>query len=70
MRNSPDTEIVPAGAALFERGLTDFGKFTDKDWGIVDCMSFVVMRERDILYALTSDAHFEQAGFVILLEPR
>jgi len=35
----------------------------DKDWSLVDCASFVVMRELGISEALTTDRHFEQAGF-------
>lgn len=40
----------------------------DKNWSLVDCSSFVVMRENDITEALTTDHHFEQAGFVRLLK--
>ena len=39
----------------------------DKDWSLTDCISFVVMRRRGLTDALTSDHHFEQAGFSILL---
>jgi predicted nucleic acid-binding protein len=39
----------------------------DKSWGMVDCLSFVVMRRRRIREALTNDQHFEQAGFVALM---
>ena len=40
----------------------------DKEWSLVDCASFVVMRERRITEALTTDHHFEQAGFIALLK--
>lgn len=40
---------------------------TDKTWGLVDCISFVVMQERGITDALTADRHFQQAGFRALL---
>ena len=40
----------------------------DKNWSLVDCSSFVVMQENKILEALTTDHHFEQAGFVRLLK--
>jgi predicted nucleic acid-binding protein len=38
-----------------------------KDWSLTDCISFVVMEERGVTEALTSDRHFEQAGFASLL---
>ncbi len=39
----------------------------DKEWGLVDCVSFVTMNQLGITEALTTDRHFEQAGFVALL---
>jgi uncharacterized protein len=35
----------------------------DKPWSLVDCTSFVVMKQLKIQEALTTDRHFEQAGF-------
>lgn len=40
----------------------------DKNWSLVDCTSFVMMQENRVLEALTTDHHFEQAGFVRLLK--
>ena len=40
----------------------------DKNWSLVDCSSFVIMQENKIAEALTTDHHFEQAGFVRLLK--
>ena len=37
------------------------------NWSLVDCISFVVMEERRLGDALTTDRHFEQAGFKALL---
>ncbi len=39
-----------------------------KEWSLVDCASFVFMGQRGILEALTTDHHFEQAGYVRLLK--
>ncbi len=69
LRNAPDTEIISIRPELFEKGLKDFGRYKDKEWGLVDCLSFIVMREKGVSHALTSDKHFEQAGFTILLKP-
>jgi predicted nucleic acid-binding protein len=41
---------------------------SDKSWSLVDCASFVVMRERSISAALIADHHFDQAGFSRLLK--
>jgi len=40
---------------------------SDKVWSLCDAVSFVVMNERGIGEALTTDHNFEQAGFVRLL---
>mgnify|MGYP001613715525 CR=1 FL=1 len=45
-----------------------FEKRIDKEWGLTDCYSFTVMKKFDIKQALTTDKHFEQAGFEILLK--
>ena len=44
------------------------GERQDKDWSLTDCISFIVMKERGIHDALTTDKHFEQAGFTTLLK--
>ena len=40
----------------------------DKEWSLCDAVSFILMENRNIVEALTTDHHFEQAGFVKLLE--
>jgi predicted nucleic acid-binding protein len=40
----------------------------DKRYSLCDAVSFVLMRQRKIHEALTTDHHFEQAGFVRLLK--
>ncbi len=44
-----------------------FRRRHDKEWSLVDCMSFVVMQDRRLQESLTTDEHFEQAGFRSLL---
>ena len=46
-----------------------FLRHADKNYSFVDCLSFVVMKERRITEALTADHHFTQAGFRALLIP-
>jgi len=52
---------------LLRRGLALHRDRPDQTWSLTDCVSFVVMRDRDIAKALTHDHHFEQAGFEALL---
>ncbi len=40
----------------------------DKTWSLVDSTSFIVMEQFDIQEALTTDHHFEQAGYIRLLK--
>jgi predicted nucleic acid-binding protein len=40
----------------------------DKAWSLVDCTSFMVMQQLGLQEALTTDQHFEQAGFLRLLK--
>jgi predicted nucleic acid-binding protein len=46
-----------------ERARTMFFRYRDKDFSFTDCTSFAVMREMRLRQALTTDAHFRQAGF-------
>lgn len=43
-------------------------RHSDKAWSFTDCTSFVVMQTLGLTTALTSDNHFEQAGFNVLLK--
>jgi uncharacterized protein len=61
-------EIVSADDHSFQLGLDLFARRPDKQWSFTDCVSFRLMKQRKIHEALTSDHHFEQAGFVALLK--
>ena len=63
----PLVEIVSLSEELYKQALELFRNRPDKDWGLVDCVSFIVMQERGLTEALTTDEHFEQAGFRPLL---
>lgn len=58
--------IIPLDESLLMGAADLFGSRRDKEWSMTDCLSFVVMSEREIEDALTGDHHFEQAGFQIL----
>ena len=64
---SDEVEIVHLTPQLFGQAFELYRSHKDKEWGLVDCISFVVMRERNLDQALTFDRHFAQAGFQALM---
>ena len=67
LRLSDEVKVVPASSELFSLGFELYKNRPDKEWSIVDCISFIVMEETKISTAFTEDHHFEQAGFTKLL---
>ena len=67
LEEDPSVEIIPLSEELFAKALELFRLRSDKEWGLVDCISILVMQERGITEALTTDEHFKQAGFRVLL---
>ena len=66
--SSDEVEIVRLTPELFEEAFALYKSYQDKDWGLVDCISFVVMRQAGVREALTFDRHFVQAGFQVLMQ--
>ncbi len=62
-----NTSIISLTDELYNKAFELFRNRPDKEWGLVDCISFVVMKEQKITDALTADEHFMQAGFRVLL---
>ena len=65
--DSEEVDIIRLDPDLFGRALELYKSRSDKFWGLVDCISFLVMKERGIGEALTFDRHFVQAGFRALM---
>ena len=59
----PRVEIVSLTEDLYFQALNLFRARPDKKWGMTDCISFVVMHERGITDALTTDEDFEQVDY-------
>lgn len=64
---SEEVEIVRLDETLFNKAFELYKSHADKSWGLVDCVSFVVMKENGINDALTCDKHYVQAGFRALM---
>lgn len=53
--SSDEVEIVRLDPRLFDRAFEMYTKHQDKEWGLTDCISFVVMKDAGIKAALTFD---------------
>ncbi|HEY3915285.1 MAG TPA: hypothetical protein VGN61_12425 [Verrucomicrobiae bacterium] len=67
LRQSSACEIVPASRELFDSALRIYNQHADKQWALTDCVSFAIMKARNVTEGLTGDKYFEQAGFIALL---
>ena len=63
-----EIEVMWVSRELHQRAMLLLFERTDKAWSLCDAVSFVVMNDRYIRDALTTDRHFEQAGLVRLLD--
>lgn len=58
IKTSRDIEIIDVDKEVYDRAWSLYSQRVDKEWSFTDCTS---------TEAFTSDRHFEQAGFKILL---
>ena len=64
----PRLELVWIDETRHEAAMKLLENRLDKQYSLCDAVSFLVMNEHQLLHALTTDHHFEQARFVKLLE--
>lgn len=60
-------DVIEQSRASFLAGLTLYEKRPDKSYSLVDCISMQLMRAEGLTDALSTDNHFTQEGFTILL---
>lgn len=65
--SKPAVEVVWVDEALHAAAMDLLWRRSDKRWSLCDAVSFLIMAERGLTDALTTDHHFEQAGFRRLL---
>ena len=68
LMDNPHVEVVWVDETLHRSSLSLLQERLDKAYSLCDAVSFVLMRERGITEALTTDHHFEQEGFTQLLK--
>lgn len=59
---NPTVEIVPLTQELFTAGLQLYEARPDKGYSLTDCISMMVMHDRNLTEVLTHDRHFLQEG--------
>ncbi|MEH2387438.1 MAG: VapC toxin family PIN domain ribonuclease [Nostoc sp.] len=64
-----DIKTVWVDEPLHRRAVDLLMERKDKTYSLCDALSFVLMRQRGITEALSTDRHFEQEGFIPLLQP-
>jgi len=65
--DNPDIETIWVDEELHQEAVNLLINRMDKTYSLCDAVSFVLMRRRNVMEALTTDRHFEQEGFVRLL---
>jgi predicted nucleic acid-binding protein len=67
LATTPDIEVLPPTSEQFRAGAVLHASRGDKRWSLTDCITFSVMSDFGVVDALTTDSHFEQAGFHALM---
>jgi predicted nucleic acid-binding protein len=67
LRGAGGWRIAALGASLVSRGERRYAAHGDKAWSLTDCISMEVMAEDALVEVATTDAHFTQAGFRVLM---
>ncbi len=68
IQTSANIRVAEVDKEIFSEAWKLYTERLDKEWSFTDCTSFVVMKRLGLTDAFTSDHHFEQAGFNILLK--
>jgi uncharacterized protein len=60
-------QVMALSQEIMDQSMALFRSRSDKQWGLTDCVSFVLMEREGVTEALSADLHFRQAGFAALL---
>lgn len=69
IERDPNVLVIPQSSNSFREGVRLYRERPDKQYSLQDCISMNTMRSRGIAEVLTSDRHFEQEGFTVLMKP-
>ncbi|MCY3940167.1 MAG: PIN domain-containing protein [Gammaproteobacteria bacterium] len=68
LQNDPGVRVMPQSRKSFCKALDRYEGRSDKSYSLQDCVSMNVMEAQSITEILTSDRHFEQEGFTVLMK--
>lgn len=68
IRQSKKWTSILVDENIISRSFELYRQMMDKEWGLVDCASIHVAKNMGIKDIFSTDHHFEQAGFQILLK--
>lgn len=63
----PQVNVKPQSRQSLLEGLDLYQRRRDKNYSLTDCIAMNAMRKSSITEVLTSDRHFEQEGFRVLM---
>lgn len=69
LQDNTAVQVLYVDEALHRAALALLEQRPDKSWSLCDAASFLLMRDEGVQEALTTDYHFQQAGFIRLLQP-
>ncbi len=67
LQDSPEVAVIYVDERLHRAAVQLLRERFDKTWSLCDAVSFVLMQEYGVTEALTTDHHFQQAGYARLL---
>jgi predicted nucleic acid-binding protein len=67
LRAAQGWTIVAMDRNLLARAEVRYARHLDKSWSLTDCLSMEAMRDAALEEVATTDGHFAQAGFRVLL---
>ncbi len=67
--DTPHVQVIWVDETLHRAALVFLQARLDKTYSLCDAVSMLLMQQHALTDALTTDHHFEQAGFVRLLKP-
>ena len=68
LQNDSKVRVMPQSRESFCKALDRYAARADKNYSLQDCVSMNVMESQSITEILTSDRHFEQEGFTVLMK--